>query len=38
MVIRILGEADNFAKLHAILPYFKDVRFLKWVFQRSLLN
>lgn len=38
MVIRILGEADNFTKFHAILPYIKVVRFLKWVFQMSILN
>lgn len=38
MVIRILSEADNFTKFCAILPYIKDVRFLKWVFQLSILN
>lgn len=33
MVIRILCEADNFTKFCAILPYIRDVIFLKWVFQ-----
>lgn len=38
MVIRILCEADNFTQFCAILPYIRDVIFLKWVFQMSILN
>lgn len=37
-VIILLGGAAIFTKLGIILPYIKDVRFLKWVFQMSTLN